>query len=356
LKRPINLALPKGVRIEENRHGKTTYYYRSGQGEKRIRLPDNPKSDEFQIELRNAIAGNRRPTNSAKRFEKSQFGWLINEYMSSRAWNMLATSTKRSRSLILQKLSVAVGKENIKDITQLNIQKSLDRRFETPSAANSLLKVLRALFIWAVEYGYTNANPAMLVKPFKCSEDGFHTWTEEELERFENFWAIGTRERLAYEIMLKTGLRRSDAVRLSRSHIREGILRINPYKTPNTPVTQKLSPELLAILQGSMEDGRALGLTYVRTESGNPMKPESFTNWFRKACRSADVCGSAHGLRKAAAVRAAHAGLNERALQSFFGWTSGKQAQLYTKRADRELVGLSASETMNVIGTKKAAP
>ena len=65
------------------------------------------------------------------------------------------------------------------------------------------------------------------------------------------------------------------------------------------------------------------------------MTKESFGNWFRDACKAAGVPGAAHGLRKACATRFANAGFTEAELESWFGWSGGRMASLYTKKADR---------------------
>jgi len=67
------------------------------------------------------------------------------------------------------------------------------------------------------------------------------------------------------------------------------------------------------------------------TERGAPFVKESFGNWFMKACVRAKVPGSARGLRKAGATRAAENGATERELMALFGWTSGKMATHYTR-------------------------
>ena len=60
--------------------------------------------------------------------------------------------------------------------------------------------------------------------------DGFHTWSQEELDRFEARWPLGTRERLAFDLLLYTGLRRSDAVRVGLQHVRDGVITIRTEK------------------------------------------------------------------------------------------------------------------------------
>jgi integrase len=65
------------------------------------------------------------------------------------------------------------------------------------------------------------------------------------------------------------------------------------------------------------------------------MRKESFGNWFREACTTAGVPGSAHGLRKAGAARAANNGATVAQLNAIFGWSDSQMASLYTKSADR---------------------
>jgi integrase len=77
-------------------------------------------------------------------------------------------------------------------------------------------------------------------------------------------------------------------------------------------------------------------MVFLVTDAGLPWRKESFGNWFREACRQAGCPGSAHGLRKAGATRAAERGASERQLMAVFGWTTGKMAQHYTRDADRK--------------------
>ena len=60
-------------------------------------------------------------------------------------------------------------------------------------------------------------------------------------------------------------------------------------------------------------------LTFIATESGRPFTKETFSTWFGKVCRTASYPGSAHGLRKAGARRAAEDGATEAQLNALFG-------------------------------------
>src|ERR1700722_1658308 len=67
-----------------------------------------------------------------------------------------------------------------------------------------------------------------------------------------------------------------------------------------------------------------------------PKLPSRSPDYVREACRAAGLRDrSAHGLRKAAATRAANAGATVAQLEAIFGWNGGRMASLYTRAADR---------------------
>jgi integrase len=83
-------------------------------------------------------------------------------------------------------------------------------------------------------------------------------------------------------------------------------------------------------------------LAFIAGSDDKPMTKEGFGNAFRNACRAAGVPGSAHGLRKIAATRAANAGATVAELEAIFGWTGGRMASLYTRAANRRLLARRA--------------
>jgi integrase len=143
------------------------------------------------------------------------------------------------------------------------------------------------------------------------------------------------------EVLLYTGLRRGDAVRFGRQHIRDGVGRITTEKTKVTVTLPILKPLADSIAAGPCGD-----LTFIAGENGRPLSKGSFTNAFREACRKAGVPGSAHGVRKIAATRAANAGATVAQLEA----SGGRMASLYTRSADRERLAKSA---MHLLANEK---
>jgi integrase len=220
----------------------------------------------------------------------------------------------------------------------------MDRRSDEPQAANVLLTILRVLMKHAVDIGLRQDNPARDVPSLRIKSDGFHSWTEEEIEQFEATHPIGSRARLAFALLLFTGQRRSDVVKMGRQHIRDGMLRVEQAKT-GAKLWIPVTPQLQQIIDASPVNQ----LTFVVTESGKPFHSNSFSNWFRLECDKAGLphC-SAHGLRKAAARRLAEAGCTEHEIKSITGHASLKEIVRYTKAADQRRLAITAMRKMAV--------
>ncbi len=146
--------------------------------------------------------------------------------------------------------------------------------------------------------------------------------------------------------MLYTGLRRGDAVRVGRQHERDGVITIRTEKHRKGKPGELVSIPILPPLAASIAATKTGDLTYLVTDAGQPWVKESFGNWFGDACRKAGCPGSAHGLRKAGATRAAERGASERQLMAIFGWSTGKMAQHYTRAADRKRLAHDAAQLL----------
>ena len=80
------------------------------------------------------------------------------------------------------------------------------------------------MFEWAVGEGRLPENPALGVNRPKVKTAGYKTWSEAEIERFEAKHPIGTKARLAFGLLLFTGQRRGDVVKMGPQHIDGGVL------------------------------------------------------------------------------------------------------------------------------------
>jgi integrase len=122
------------------------------------------------------------------------------------------------------------------------------------------------------------------------------------------------------------------------------VLRMVPKKTRHKRLEPSQKP-ILPVLADIIALSPTGDLTYLVTEYGKAFTPSGFGNWFRARCDEAGLphC-SAHGLRKAGAIRAAENGATDRQLMALYDWTSEKQANVYTAAANRKrLAGQAAN-------------
>jgi integrase len=327
---------PPHLHHEQTRHGTLVWYVRRGHGP-RVRIKSEYGSQDFWSQYRAALEG-APPPSKARR--PHTLAWALDQHRQSSTWARLSNATRRQRENIYRNVIATAGDVPLRSITDETIRAGRERRATTPHAANNFLKAMRGFFAWCVEAKLVTVDPTKGVKKLKGDNEaeGFHTWTEEELDRYEARWPISTRQRLAYDLLLYTGFRRGDAVRVGRQHVRDGVITIRTEKTGEVVSVPILPP--LATSIAATETG---DLTFLVTETGQPWVKESFGNWFREASRVAGCAGSAHGLRKAGARRAAERGATERQLMAIFGWSSAKMPQHYTRAADRARLAQAAA-------------
>ena len=335
---------PPHLLREITRHERAVWYVRVGKGP-RIRIRAEYGTEDFWSQYRAALDGAPLP---AKQVKANTLAWALERYRQSSSWAALSNATRCQRENIYRNIIKSAGTVPLGEITNETIRAGRERRASKPHAANNFLKAMRGLFSWAVESKHIAVNPTTGVKLLagKNDAEGFHTWSQEELDRFEAHWPVGSRPRLAFDLLLYTGLRRGDAVRVGLQHVRDGVLTIRTEKHAKGRAGEQVSIPILPPLAASIEATSTGDLTFLVTESGQPWVKESFGNWFHECCRKANCPGSAHGLRKAGATRAAERGPTERQLMAIFGWTTGKMAQHYTRAADRARLAHDAAQLL----------
>lgn len=207
-------------------------------------------------------------------------------------------------------------------------------------AARKLRKELIRLFDFAMKSKMIDHNPASLSEKVKAPagakrSDGFHSWTEDEITQFREHHKLGTRERLAMELLLWTDQRRSDVFTMGRAQIKNGRIPVTQEKT-GEDLWLPLAPQLLEAIV-AMKPGQTSPFCFLITERGRPFKSAaSFGNWFKKACVAAGLphC-TTHGLRKATLRRMAELQMTNKTMKSVSGQRSDKTLARYIEKADQ---------------------
>jgi integrase len=344
----------KYVQRFRDRHGKWRHYFRRP-GFKRFMLPGLPGSAEFMDAYQAALAGESMEI-GVSRVKAGTFDALIVAYFKSAEFQILSASTQRAYRVNMQAFRRSHGGKPVVGLETRHIRAMLDAKAATPSGANNLRRILRLLMAFAVERNWRRENPMAGVKKLSLKSSGFHSWTEDEIAQFEATHQIGTRERLAFGLLLFTAQRRSDVVTMGRQHVRGGSIQVKQQKT-GTRLSIPVHPELQKILDAET----TANMTFLVTAYGKPFAPAGFNNWFHRAVVAAglpDHC-TPHGLRKAASRRLAEAGCTPHQIMAVTGHKNLSEVTLYTAASDQVRLAEEALERLdfaNVGRTKTVKP
>lgn len=208
-------------------------------------------------------------------------------------------------------------------------------------AALRLREQLFLLFKFAVKQDWIAANPVEKAETVDHKGPGFYAWTEDDIARFREVYPLGTKPRLAMELMLWTGARRGDAHRAAPPKGgRIGFTASKTGKVQDVPVAPMLAKAIEAM--------PAVGLTTLLvTQHGKPYSVAGFGNWFSEKCRDAGLprC-TAHGLRKALARRAAERDVQQQGIKALGQWSNDKEAATYVAGANQKRLAQTALEAV----------
>lgn len=333
----------KYVQRFRDRHGKLRHYFRRP-GAKRVSLPGLPGSPEFMAAYQTALAVSLPPVGSARHTPKS-IHHLIACYFASAEFAALKPSSQRTFRNQLDRFREKHGDKSSLTVTANHLNAIFSGMSGTPHAAANLRKRLRRVFALAVRLGWRADNPVRDTELGNFKRGEISPWTEADIETFRERWPSGSRERLALELLLCTGQRRSDVIRMGHQHVAQGLISVTQTKTGHRlaiPILPDLSKEL-------PNNGEMLFLT---TKTGKPFTVDGFGNWFRDAARAAGLAGlSPHGLRKAASRRLAEAGCTEKEIASITGHRTLAEVARYTRDADQARLSQAAAAKLRLAKT-----
>jgi site-specific recombinase XerD len=272
---------------------------------------------------------------------------VVSRFYCSAEFKVLATGTQAAYRGIFERFRRNHGSKKIASIQTIHVNSLIDEMADKPAAAKHFRLRLKALMDFAIGAGYRTDNPVLMAKRVKHKDKGIRPWTEQDIIDFRLRWSIQTPQRIAFEILLHTGLRRSDAVKLGRQHVREypdGDRFV--IKTKKSQETVELVIPQHPTLRSFIAQIPASQLTYIMTAHGAPRSEKAFTNWIREAAAAAGlpVNSSPHGLRKAACRRLADAGCDAFQIQAITGHKNLAEVQVYVQDRDQRL---RASVAMN---------
>lgn len=323
----------------EPKTGKAYRYFRRP-GYPTIRLPGVPGSRDFNAAYEAALRS--EPPPPASKGGPGSLADLVADFYRSPGFANLATSSKATYRNIMKPILEKHGHRAARDLPRDKATKIIVEIGETrPGMANLTKGVLQTVFKFAVRANVCDRNPFDGIERYELGRH--HTWTDGELAAYERQWPIGTRERLIYAVLLYTGQRVSDAVKINRGDIKGNSIKVVQQKTA-TDEDDALLIEMHPALVRAIQAGPANGVTLIGDKNGRPIGPKSLSDAIRRA---ADAVGLprhcvAHGLRKAACRRLAEAGCSAHEIAAISGHKSLAEIERYTERAGRGKLSKSA--------------
>jgi site-specific recombinase XerD len=321
-----------------DRHDKVRRYVRR-RGLPRVPLPGLPGSAEFMAAYQDAISGTAVPKPS--RYGVGSIGQLVTDFYSSPAFANLKPSSQRVYRIVLGSLAEKHGHRKVRDMPTEKARKIVqDIGATRPGMANLVRSVLHRLIKHAIKIGWRNDNPVSGVETYKLGEH--HTWTDEELAAYKKRWPLGTRERLAYALLLYTDQRVGDVVRMKRD-IKDGTISIVQEKTGAV-----MTIAIHSALMRAIRAGPADGIYLIGDKQGRPLKRAGLTRLVKRAARDAGLPKECipHGLRKALQRLLSEHGATGKELQAVAGHVTLKETERYTRAADQARLFRSAIERL----------
>ena len=260
------------------------------------------------------------------------FPELVSEYYASQAFRSLSPSSQTPYRGVIDRLARDIGDRSLRSLSRRDMECVLAQR--SPGAANDTLKKLRILARFAMERGYRRDDPTFGIRRFPAGE-GHHTWNEAEIAQFEGHWPVGTRERLAFGLLIFTGQRRSDVVRMAWSDLAaNGNALVVTQRKTATKLIIPVHTQLATILAAVERRAGAI----LQTPFGKAFTAGGFGNWMADRIESAGLSERcvAHGLRKAAARRLAECGATTREIAAITGHRTLREIERYTEAASQE--------------------
>ena len=304
-------------------------YWKFERGDFRVNIPGPYGSDDFLAAYEAALAGSKASRVSTA--VAGSLAWLVEQYLRSLKFQNLSDSRKRTIRLELDWLRNEAGKYQFARLKVQHVEALMSKK-KGPTAANTVKKNMSMLFNFAAKkLGYVGSNPARHAERMKTNPDGYHTWTDDEVQRFLDRHGPTTKARLVMLLALNTGMARQDLAGVGRQHVKEGRIAYRRNKTAvaaDMPILPELAEELRHVPREQL-------LFVTQDGVDKPYAVASLGNWFRRKCKDAEVPGSLHGLRKAGATRLADAGASEWEIASYLAHADTTQAAVYTKKANR---------------------
>jgi enterobacteria phage integrase len=331
-----------------DRTGRARFYFRH-RG-KRWPLPGLPGSAEFVARydelLRQCLVIDQA---SRIAFGPCTVGFVIEKYLGSTDYTSKARGTQRHYRVALDRLKEICGRALIADLQERHIRQ-IRPRFTATSKADLAVMLLRMLWVFAKEVLAMDLGPNPAGEIRKLHRQGWkhEPWPESVIEQFAAEARPRPNAQLALMLLLYTGQRASDVVRMRWDQFDGRGIQVRQLKT-GTPLWVPCHSRLKEALERAERKSDFI----LTTRYGKGYSAHGLCGMIAAATAQigAKEC-STHGLRCNAATALAEAGCSVPEIMSITGHRTFKEAQRYADHAQQKKLGQQAIAKWEVANSR----
>ena len=311
-----------------NIKGKRYYYaWRGGP-----RLRSEPGSPEFMASYNQAIEERRTP-------EPGRFKSLVVLYRASQDYKTLAESTRKNWSPWLDRIAEYFGDLRIAQFDRPEKIRPVIRRWrnqwaDKPRTADYGMQVLSRVLSHAVDpLGKIAGNPCEGIKQLYSGDRSEIIWTDSDIAILKK--TCSPEIAFAVDLASHTGLRLSDLLRLSWSHVEENAIR---FPTGKSRGRREAVIPLYDDLRGVLTKIPKRSPIILTSSKRRPWTADGFGSSFNTAKHDAGLAEKDlhfHDLRGTAATKFYIAGLKIRVIAEILAWSEDQVERIIRRYVAR---------------------
>lgn len=300
--------------------GKKGYLYFT-RGGRTTRMQNAPGTPEFAVEYARLLRGDFGG-DATKTYKR-----LIASYIASARYKKLSEVTKRDYRKHMTWIEENAGGVDPTRMRRVDMIQMRDALADTPTLANRRVAFMSTLMEHAIDIGWIEHNPCHGVQSLEPTGRVRHPWPQDMINAFREVADFDTR--LLFELLLGTGQRIGDVLKMQWSHIEDNGIHVKQGKT-KTPLFIPFTGELRAMLAETPR--RSLYL--VSQANGRPMSyPLAWKRIMEVRKQIGAEAYDIHGLRHSAASELAALGLDDAHIMALTGHTSSGMVRTYAGAA-----------------------
>lgn len=324
--------------------GRTYYYaWRGGPA-----LRGEPGSPEFMASYNEAVESRRTP-------DASRFRALVTLYKASRDYQTLAETTKRQWAPWLDRISAHFGDLRIAQFDRPEKIRPIIRQWrnewaDRPRTADYGMQVLSRTLAHGVELGKLANNPCEGIKQLYEADRSEIIWTDADIAQLKR----GKADRPcpgnvinAVDLAAHTGLRVSDLLRLSWSHVGEDEITFATGKSRGRrEAIIPIYDDLRAVLDRIPKRSPII----LTNQRRRPWRNNGFGTAFNRAKIAAGIADKDlhfHDLRGTAATKFYVAGLSIRVIAEILAWSEEQVEKIIRRYVARGAATKAAIRQIN---------